>query len=116
MENEFLGGFIRLHILYHAHQEPIFGLEILRELRRHGYELSPGKLNPLLHRMENRGLLESEKQLVTGKIRRVYRITASGRQKLLEAREKIPELFGELFSHESPFSAGRRVGTGIEEP
>ena len=62
MENEFFAGFIRLHILYHAYEEPIFGLGILRELRRHGYELSPGTLYPLLHRMEERGLLKSEKE------------------------------------------------------
>ncbi|HTY22218.1 MAG TPA: PadR family transcriptional regulator [Desulfomonilaceae bacterium] len=108
MENEFFAGFIRLHILYHAHEEPIFGLEILRELRRHGYELSPGTLYPLLHRMEERGLLKSEKELVTGRIRRVYRITDSGRQALFEAREKVRELFGELFSQDSLFCPDRR--------
>lgn len=116
MENEFVAGFIRLHILYHAHEEPVFGLKILRELRRHGYELSPGTLYPLLHRMETRGLLESEKQLVTGKIRRVYRITDLGRQALLEARQKVRELFGDFLSQESPFSPDRHVGKDIEEP
>src|SRR5579875_2736613 len=41
-------GLIRLHVLYHAARGPIFGLEMIRELRRHGYELSPGTLYPLL--------------------------------------------------------------------
>lgn len=117
MENEFFAGFIRLHILYHAYEEPIFGLGILRELRRHGYELSPGTLYPLLHRMELRGLLKSEKELVTGKIRRLYRITDLGCETLREAREKVRELFGELFSQESLFSPDRRqAGKDIEEP
>jgi len=101
MENEFFAGFIRLHILYHASEEPVFGLGILRELRRHGYELSPGTLYPLLHRMEERGLLKSEKEQVVGKIRRIYRISELGRRTLLDAREKVRELFGELFSDES---------------
>ena len=100
MENEFFAGFIRLHILYHASEEAIFGLGILRELQRHGYQLSPGTLYPLLHRMEARGLLKSEKELVAGKFRRLYRITDSGREILFEAREKVRELFGELFSEE----------------
>jgi PadR family transcriptional regulator, regulatory protein PadR len=108
MKNEFFAGFIRLHILYHACEGPIFGLGILRELRRHGYELSPGTLYPLLHRMEERGLLKSEKELVTGKIRRLYSITQLGRETLQEAREKVRELFGELFSQESLFSPDRR--------
>jgi len=108
MKNVFFAGFIRLHILYHAYEGTIFGLGILRELHRHGYELSPGTLYPLLHRMEEQGLLKSENELVTGKIRRVYRITESGRQTLLEAREKVRELFGELFSQESLVSLDRR--------
>ncbi len=108
MENEFFAGFIRLHILYHSAGEPIFGLGILRELRRHGYELSPGTLYPLLHRMEEKGLLKSEKELVAGKIRRVYTITDTGRQTFFEAREKVRELFGELFSHEEIVSVERR--------
>ncbi|MEW6532355.1 MAG: PadR family transcriptional regulator [Thermodesulfobacteriota bacterium] len=98
MQNEFFHGFIRLHILYHASEESIFGLGILRELRRHGYELSPGTLYPLLHRMEKHGLLESRKELVAGKVRRVYVITKSGLSTLHEAREKVRELFGELFA------------------
>jgi DNA-binding PadR family transcriptional regulator len=98
MQNEFFHGFIRLHILYHASEESIFGLGILRELGRHGYELSPGTLYPLLHRMEMQGLLESRKELVAGKVRRVYVITKSGLSTLHEAREKVQELFGKLFS------------------
>ncbi|MGC8659670.1 MAG: PadR family transcriptional regulator [Desulfomonilaceae bacterium] len=108
MENELFTGFIRLHILYHASEDSVFGLGILRELQRHGYELSPGTLYPFLHRMEQRGLLKSEKELVAGKIRRVYRITDSGRQTLFEAREKVRELFGELFSQESSFFPEQR--------
>jgi PadR family transcriptional regulator, regulatory protein PadR len=116
MENEFFTGFIRLHILYHASEDSIFGLGILRELRRHGYELSPGTLYPLLHRMEERGILKSEKELVAGKIRRVYRITESGRQALLEAGEKVKELFGELFSQESLLSPERsQIGKDVQE-
>lgn len=108
MENEFFAGFIRLHILYHASEESIFGLGILRELRRHGYELSPGTLYPLLHRMEEKGLLKSEKELVAGKIRRLYSITVLGRETLHEAKEKVRELFGELFSQEGLFSPDRK--------
>lgn len=102
MENEFFSGFIRLHILHHAAEAPIFGFGILEELGRHGYKLSPGTLYPILHRMEERGLLASQKELVAGKFRRVYRITEAGSVALREAKEKVRELFGELFSQEKP--------------
>ena len=97
MDRDILGGLIKLHILYHASKEKIFGLWIIEELRRHGYELSPGTLYPILHRMEKRGYLNSEKEIVKGKVRRVYSITTPGMKMLTEAKSKVRELFGELF-------------------
>ena len=90
-------GLIRLHILHHASQEPIFGLGIIEELSHHGYRLSPGTIYPLLHGLERRGLLRSSLQR-SG--RRTYRATARGRRALRAAREKVGELFGELFEAE----------------
>ena len=97
MDREFYTGFIRLHILYHAKKEPFFGLWIIKELHRHGYDLSPGTLYPILHRMEKRGYLQSHKELVNGKIRRVYSITSDGESILDSAMCKVKELFSELF-------------------
>lgn len=97
MDREFYSGFIRLHILYHAKMEPFFGLWIIKELHRHGYDLSPGTLYPVLHRMEKKGYLQSHKELVNGKIRRVYAITSDGESMLDSAMDKVKELFSELF-------------------
>lgn len=41
-DKDLYGGLIRLHILHHAAEEPIFGLGIIEELRHHGYALSAG--------------------------------------------------------------------------
>ena len=100
MDRDIFAGLIKLHILYHASKERIFGLWIIEELRRHGYELSPGTLYPILHRMEKKGYLNSEKEIVKGKIRRVYSITAPGMEMLTEAKSKVRELFGELFEND----------------
>ena len=35
-------AFMRLHVLYHAVQEPFYGMAMMEELRRHGYEISAG--------------------------------------------------------------------------
>lgn len=97
LDRDLFSGLIRLHILYHASKEKIFGLWIIEELRRHGYEMSPGTLYPILHRMEKKEYLKSEEELVKGKIRRLYGITPSGKVALSEAKNKVKELFGELF-------------------
>lgn len=89
-------GLIRIHILYHACNEQIFGLGMIEELRRHGYRLSPGTLYPLLHGLEKKGYLRSREIRSGRTIRRVYRATRAGRRALGEAREKVKELLGEL--------------------
>lgn len=93
---DFFLGFIRLHILYHASQEVIFGLDMIRELAKHGYDLSPGTLYPILHGLEKDGFLRSEKQVVVGKIRKNYYITDEGKVAFAEAVQKVRELVNEI--------------------
>jgi len=95
-DQELLSGLIRIHILYHACKEPIFGLAMIEELRRHGYRLSAGTLYPMLHGLESRGLLRSKKVRAGRRGRRVYRATPAGRKALAKAREKVKLLLGEL--------------------
>jgi PadR family transcriptional regulator len=99
-ERELYSGLIRLHVLHHACHEPIFGLGIIEELARHGYRLSPGTLYPLLNGMEQKGLLRSSREPVNGKFRRLYRATPAGRRALRTAKQRVKELFGELFEEE----------------
>jgi PadR family transcriptional regulator len=93
-------GLIRLHVLHHACEQPIFGLWMIEELARHGYKLSPGTLYPLLNAMERKGLLRSSRERVNGKFRRIYRATPAGHKALRNARKRVQELFGELFEDE----------------
>jgi PadR family transcriptional regulator PadR len=99
-QRELYSGLIRLHVLHHACEEPIFGLWMIEELARHGYRLSPGTLYPLLNGMERKGLLRSSRELVHGKFRRMYRATPAGRAALRTAKKRVQELFGELFEEE----------------
>jgi len=96
LDREFFLGFIKIHILYHASKEPIFGVEIAKELSRHGYYLSPGTLYPTLHRLETAGYLERNSKVVGGKMRKYYTITEQGVEALGEARRKIRELVEEV--------------------
>ena len=92
----FFNGFIRLHILYHAAKEPVYGAEITEELIGHGYRISQGTLYPTLHLLQELGYLTSKRQTVQGRWRTYYRATAAGRRVVREARSKLAELVGEI--------------------
>jgi DNA-binding PadR family transcriptional regulator len=96
LDRDLFLGFVKLHVLYHAGCEPVYGLWLIDELSRHGYELSPGTLYPMLHGLEEEGLLVSEKQVVDGKQRKYYRLTEAGRDALAQGREKAQELLNEI--------------------
>ena len=93
-------GLIRLHILHHAAEGPIFGQAMIDELGRHGYRLSAGTLYPLLHGMEQKGLLRSSATREGKTIRRFYKATPAGRRALRVAKARVRELFGEMFEHD----------------
>ena len=96
LDREFFLGFIKIHILYHASKEPIFGVEIAEELARHGYSISPGTLYPVLHRLEKEGYLESSPKVVNGRVRKYYQATAEGKLVLEQSKKKIRELVAEV--------------------
>ena len=93
---DLLSGFVRLHVLHHAVEGEVYGLEMIEELGRHSYKLSAGTLYPMLHAMETRGYLVSEKVRFGRTYRRVYRATPVGRAALAEAQQKLRELFHEI--------------------
>lgn len=83
-------------MLVHASHEPIFGLAMMEELAHHGYRIVPGTLYPLLHGLEESGLLRSALKNAAGRRRRVYTITAAGKKALEKAKSKVDELHHEL--------------------
>jgi PadR family transcriptional regulator PadR len=95
-DRDLYAGLIRLHILHHAVEGPLFGLGMAEELGRHGYRISMGTLYPILHGLEKKGYLRST-QVRNGKsLRKVYRATPLGCRALKAAKSKVRELFGEL--------------------
>ena len=100
LDREFFLGFIKIHILYHASKEPIFGVEIAEELARHGYSISPGTLYPTLHRLEKEGYLRSTSKVINGRMRKYYWATAEGKRVLEQSKKQIRELVAEVIEEE----------------
>lgn len=99
-DRDLYSGLIRLHILHHASEGPVFGLGMLDELARHGYRISPGTLYPLLHGLERKGYLRSTETRQGKSARKVYRATPLGRRALDAAKAKIRELFREVIGED----------------
>ncbi|MEX2493617.1 MAG: PadR family transcriptional regulator [Nitrospirales bacterium] len=96
MVRQFFLGFVKIHILHHAAEEPVCGVDLAEELSGHGYRLSPGTLYPTLHGLEAAGYLQCHAELQSGRRRKTYTITRAGRKALTQARRQIRELTKEV--------------------
>ncbi|WP_051445186.1 PadR family transcriptional regulator [Desulfocurvus vexinensis] len=116
LQREILLGFWKIHILHHAAQGPVVGQWMLQELRHHGYEVSPGTLYPLLHRMERLGWLCCTGAEGAGpKARRPLRATARGREVLAAALRQLQELQSETTQPDARPQAPSPGPAGAEE-
>lgn len=101
IQREILLGFWKIHILHHAAEGPVVGQWMLQELRRHGYDLSPGTLYPILHRMEQLGWLRCEGDHPKGsRTRKEYSLTVKGQEILTLLRKQVEELYEEVILEE----------------
>lgn len=94
---EILLAFWKVHILHHAAEGPVYGQWMMSELRRHGYDISPGTLYPLLRRMEQHGWLRRKPGKDAGpRARKNYILTAEGRKVLRLVRNQVEEMHREV--------------------
>jgi len=117
LEREILLSFWKVHILLHAGEAPLHGQWMITELRRHGYEISPGTLYPMLHRMERWGWLKGQSDPEGGKrARKDYRLTSQGRKVLKLLRENIKELHGEVVGRAFRKNPKSRIPNAQKKP
>jgi DNA-binding PadR family transcriptional regulator len=105
-------AFVRVHVLHHAAEGPIYGVEIIEELARHGYQIGPGTMYPTLHALRDKGYLAEERRVVGGKVRKYYHITEMGRQALALVRPKVRELVGEVLAERPAEDVERPITNG----
>jgi DNA-binding PadR family transcriptional regulator len=74
----------------------VWGSWLKEELFRHGYDISPGTLYPVLHELEREDLIRGKRERRKGKWVKVYRITEKGKVVLKEAQDRIKELVEEV--------------------
>lgn len=59
-------------------REPKYGYALIDELAKHGLDIEQGTLYPLLRRLEDQGLLQSEWNVDGSRPRRYYRMSPVG--------------------------------------
>ncbi len=82
-------GHLDLLLLAVVHQSPGHGYEVITRLREGSdglLTLKEGTVYPALHRLEDLGLMSSEWRPVSGRRRRIYRVTSGGEQALQAER------------------------------
>jgi DNA-binding PadR family transcriptional regulator len=95
---DFARGAVQLHVMHHAQSEEVHGTALIEELARHGHRVSPGTLYPMLHRLEQGGLLVSRDVVVEGRRRRLYSATASGKRAFRQCQAALRELADEVLT------------------
>lgn len=87
-----IGGSTILLLLSLLDETDRYGYEIIKELELRSdkaFQFREGTLYPVLHKLENSGYVKSYMSKGdTGKERRYYQITKSGRQQLIEEKKK----------------------------
>jgi len=88
MEHEpLLKGQVDMLLLSIVARGPVHGYALIDQLRlRSGgsFDLPEGTIYPALYRLERMGLLKSEAKKISGRTRRIYRITKAGAEALTQ--------------------------------
>jgi len=82
VDKTLLSGSMTMLLLKLLSEKDMYGYEMIDTLRKKSnnvFELKAGTLYPLLHGLEEKGLLKSYEQDFAGKTRKYYSITKEGR-------------------------------------
>jgi len=69
-----------------------YGYSLRRQLQDKGIDIDEGTLYPLVRRLAEQGLLDSEWQLAEGRERRYYRLSEHGRELLVQLTDEWLQL------------------------
>ncbi len=83
----------------------MYGYEItqrVKELTAGEFELTEGALYPALHRLEAKGLLETETKKVANRFRKYYSLTKAGKKDVADSIEEMQNFIAGLQSILNP--------------
>lgn len=94
VDKTLVSGSVTMLLLKLLSRKDMYGYEMIATLRERSnnvFELKAGSLYPLLHSMEEKGLVSSYEQEVLGKVRKYYSLTKEGKKVLKQKEEEWKE-------------------------
>ena len=95
IDKSLISGSTAMMVLKLLSEKDMYGyemIEVLRERSQNVFELKAGTLYPLLHGLEEKGMLTAYEKEAGNKIRKYYSITQRGR-KMLEEKKGEWEIY-----------------------
>jgi DNA-binding PadR family transcriptional regulator len=99
IDKSLLTGSMTMLILKLLSEKDMYGYEMIDTLRKKSqsvFELKAGTLYPLLHGLEEKGMLKVYEQEYLGKTRKYYSITKEGKKLLKSKTEEWNEYSGAI--------------------
>ncbi len=75
---------------------PQYGYSLRKQLNDNGIDIDEGTLYPLVRRLAEQGLLDSQWQIAEGRERRYYQLSAAGAEVLAQLSTEWQQLNGSL--------------------
>lgn len=91
-ENEYQAGLIRILVLSELSRGESYGYGIAKDVSLHSegdLRVKPESLYPVLHRMEQEGLITAQWIHAEGRPRKMYSMTAKGRRRWEHSRKQF---------------------------
>ena len=101
VDKSLLTGSSTMLVLKLLSEKDMYGYEMIDTLRKKSqnvFEFKAGTLYPLLHGLEDKGMLRAYEQEYLGKTRKYYSITKEGRKLLKSKTEEWKEYSGAIVS------------------
>jgi len=82
-----------------SEHDKMYGYEItqhVKELTKGKIDISEGALYPILHKLEAEGVLNTEKVYIGKRVRKYYKITASGKEEIIKITDELNDFINTL--------------------
>ena len=82
-----------------SERDKMYGYEITQEVKKltlGKIDISEGALYPILHKLEAKGILETDKVYIGKRVRKYYKVTSGGKKVVVEITDEVNNFIGTL--------------------